>query len=260
MTLGPQLSKEVREDLRREILDGGNVAARHQFAATMEALLSNIASWIAIDSWLGGGQVADINETTHVGAAFDEFRAVAAVTCMCAELADAAVTMSAKGRSYAVAAVLRQLIECEYLLAHFAIDLEQARNWWISTPAQIRKEFETKTMRKAGDFSDTEYWMHCDAGGHPNPKGAFYVEWLDPGRRTWPVAREELSIDLGLHLHRTWNAIDRLLAKHHARYKEVRAAEREKAERAWTEWRASDPVAEGLTALGQATVQLPLDS
>ncbi len=165
-----------------------------------------------------------------------------------------------RGRSYAVAAVLRQLIECEYLLAHFAIDLEQARNWWISTPAQIRKEFETKTMRKAGDFSDTEYWMHCDAGGHPNPKGAFYVEWLDPGRRTWPVAREELSIDLGLHLHRTWNAIDRLLAKHHARYKEVRAAEREKAERAWTEWRASDPVAEGLTALGQATVQLPLDS
>ncbi len=188
MTLGPQLSKEVREDLRREILDGGNVATHHRFAATMEALLSNIASWIAIDSWLGGGQVADINETTHVGAAFDEFRAVAAVTCMCAELADAAVTMSAKGRSYAVAAVLRQVIECEYLLAHFAIDLEQARNWWISTPAQIRKEFETKTMRKAGDFSDTEYWMHCDAGGHPNPKGAFYVEWLDPGRRTWPVA------------------------------------------------------------------------
>jgi hypothetical protein len=38
---------------------------------------------------------------------------------MSAELAEAAVNMAKKGRYYAVGAVIRQLVECEYLLTLF---------------------------------------------------------------------------------------------------------------------------------------------
>lgn len=50
-------------------------------------------------------------------------------------------------------------------------------------------------------------------------------------------------MDLGVHLHRVWGAIDRVLTTHHARYAEVRADMSTRAEAAWVEWMSSDPVA-----------------
>jgi hypothetical protein len=168
---------------------------------------------------------------------------------MSAELTEAAVAMAVRRRYYAVGAVIRQLIECEYLLALFNDDLGHARRWSESTPAEIRKSFSPQKMRNlVGRFSNEEYWGHCDVGGHPAPKGARLLEKLDPMRRSWPVAAAELSIDLGLHLRRIWRAVDSLLAKHHVRYQRVRADQRRQAEEAWVTWLANDPVVEALTA------------
>ena len=101
-------------------------------------------------------------------------------------------------------------------------------------------------MRKLTGFPDQEYWKHCDTGGHPAPSGARLLVKLDPARRSWPYQAAELLIDLGLHLQRTWSAVDALLVKHHARYAQVRAVERHQAEEAWTVWLEADPVAAAL--------------
>jgi hypothetical protein len=220
-----QLSDEAREEFRRQLLDKDNMAARMQYVSEILALIVNIEDWLAIDSWLGGGKVSNTDLRKEFGQAFSEFRAVSTVLCMAAELAEAAVDMAKKSRYYAVAAVIRQLIECEYLLTLFNDDLEHARQWRESTPDEVRRSFTPQTMRKLTGFADDEYWNHCSTGGHPAPKGARL---------------------LGLHLRRIWKALDALLMKHHARYGQVRADQRRQAEEAWSRWRQADPVVEAM--------------
>lgn len=241
-----QLSDDAREELRRALLDKDNMTARLQYVSEILALIINIEDWLAIDSWLGGGKVNDTELREESEQAFSEFRAMSTVVCMAAELAEAAVDMAKKSRYYAVAAVIRQLIECEYLLALFNDDLEHARRWRESTPDEVRRSFTPQTMRKLTGFADEEYWNHCSTGGHPAPKGARLLEKLDPRRQSWPYSGAELLIDLGLHLQRIWKAMDALLMKHHARCGRVRADERRQAEEAWSRWLQADPVAEAL--------------
>jgi hypothetical protein len=242
-----QLSDQAREEFRRELLDKDNAAARMQYVSETLALTINLEDWLAIDSWLGGGKVTDTDPQEEFGQAFSEFRAVSTVLCMAAELAEAAVEMAKKTRYYAVAAVIRQLIECEYLLTLFNDDLEHARCWRESTPDEVRRSFAPQTMRRLTGFADEEYWNHCSTGGHPAPKGARLLEKLDPARQSWPYSAAELLIDLGLHLRRIWKALDALLMKHHARYGRVRADQRRQAEEAWSQWLQADPVVEALT-------------
>jgi len=241
-----QLSDRAREELRSSLIDPDHMAARMRYVSEILALIINVEDWLAIDSWLGGGKVNDTDRREEFGEAFSEFRAVSTVVCMSAELAEAAVDMAKKSRYYAVGAVIRQLMECEYLLTRFNDDLEHACQWRESTRDEIRKSFTPEKMRKLTGFADQEYWKHCDTGGHPNPKGARLLEKLDPARQSWPYSVAELLIDLGLHLQRTWKAIDALLVKHHARYGQVRADQRRQAEDARSQWQEADPVAAAL--------------
>lgn len=101
-----------------------------------------IEDWLAIDSWLGGGNAENFDRGEKPDlASVMAFRAVAMVASMSIELADAAVAMVTKRRYYAVGAVIRQLIECEYLLVLFGKDRDHARRWGESTPAEIRSSF-----------------------------------------------------------------------------------------------------------------------
>jgi hypothetical protein len=246
MQPGDQSGDRVREELRRSLTDQDNIAARMRYVSQILALIFSIGDWLAVDSWLGGGKVTDIGAREAFGEAFSEFRAVSTVVSMAAELADGAVDMARKNHYYAVGALVRQLIECEYLLTLFNDDLDQARRWWESTPDEVRKAFAPGKMRKLTGFDDQEYWNHCATGGHPAPKGVPLLEKLDPARQWWPYSAAELLIDLGLHLHRIWRALDALLAKHHARYTRIRADERRQAEDAWSQWQEADPVVAAL--------------
>lgn len=230
------------------MLDETHSAARVLYASTILGVVINIVDWLAIDSWLGGGKVNDTDQKGEFGEAFFEFRAVSTVVCMAGELAEAAVVMAEKRRYYAVAAVIRHLIECAYLLTLFDEDLDHARRWRESTPDEVRESFTPAKMRKlVGTFSNEEYWNHCSTGGHPAPKGARLLEKLDPTRQSWSYSAAELTIDLGLHLQRMGKAIDALLRKHHARYERVRADQRRRAEDAWSQWLEADPLVAVLT-------------
>lgn len=238
------------DQLRQLLLDETLQRVRKNHSETVSAVLTDLAGWLAIDSWLGGGKSTGTEDPQDDGA-YPAFRAVSTVLSMSAELAEAAVTMAARRRSYAVAAVIRQLIECEYLLTLFDQDLDHATTWIRSTPAEIRQTFSPAKMRKrTGNFSSEEYWKHCDAGGHPAPKGARLLEHFDPAREVWPLAFAELIVDLGLHLQRVWQAVDRVLSAHHVRYTTVRAEQRQTANDAWAVWRATDPLVATISTLG----------
>jgi hypothetical protein len=102
--------------------------------------------------------------------------------------------MAERNRYYAVGAVIRQLIECEYLLALFNEDLDYAKRWLESTPDEVRESFAPAKMRKlTGTFSNEEYWGHCSTGGHPAPKGArcsrSSIPDASPGHTLLPKSR-----------------------------------------------------------------------
>lgn len=73
---------------------------------------------------------------------------------------------------YAAAALLRQLIEVEYLLFLGYLDPDRLAQWYRSDPRSLRREFSPQRMRNVsgGLFRDVEYWQHCVVGGHPHPE------------------------------------------------------------------------------------------
>lgn len=237
-----EVPDEMRTALREALLDEDYRSERRRYLTTMVNLLGSVATWLAVDSWLGGGKVVETDSDASRNEAFAEFRAAATVVTMAFELADGAVQCVERDRVYASAALTRQLLECEYLLSIFNDDLDHARRWREGTPDELRREFTPARMRRIGGFDNGEYGRHCDLGGHPNPTAQRLLEYLDPRRLIWPLSREELVVDLGLHLDRTWRAVDRLLVGHHVRFAVVRAIDRRAAQNAWTEWLAADPV------------------
>lgn len=121
-----------------------------------------------------------------------------------AELADAAVDLLDHGRVYAASAMLRQVIECEYLLTAFSRDGESAREWLNADGETLRRIFSPQRMRdkSGGQFRDTEYWAHCKRGGHPTPDARVLLSAHSL------VDRAEWWRELSMHLDRVWAAVE----------------------------------------------------
>jgi hypothetical protein len=163
-----------------------------------------------------------------------------AVTEMGAELASGAVQLFDVELWYAGAALVRQLIEVEYLTWRFSEDPSVASSWLASSPAEIRQRFAPKAMRQesAGRFRDKEYWTHCGHGGHPSPQGRLLLKnHSNPiGSQRWAWA------DLAQHLERLWGHLESALQT--AGAEDIVAAKGgETAANAIAAWHEKDPLA-----------------
>jgi hypothetical protein len=74
---------------------------------------------------------------------------------------------------YGAAALSRQLVEVEYLIWAFSVDDSDAEKWIRSNKQERLKTFQPKHLREKskGGFSNTDYGLHCEYGGHPTPDG-----------------------------------------------------------------------------------------
>jgi|SRR5581483_1204959 len=72
---------------------------------------------------------------------------------------------------YGAAALLRQLVEAEYLAWAFAEDRVEAAAWLRSTNEKRREMWQPKHLRErsGGRFRAIDYAHHCECGGHPTP-------------------------------------------------------------------------------------------
>ena len=97
----------------------------------------------------------------------------AAITEMAAELSKGAVSLYQSGKWYPGAALVRQLLECGYLLALVGDDPSEAEAWLRSTPRAITENFMPRHTRGRAThrFRVEEYRSHCSRGGHPSPAG-----------------------------------------------------------------------------------------
>jgi hypothetical protein len=136
----------------------------------------------------------------------DDVALASALLChIAAELVGGIQALLESGRVYAAAALLRQLVEVEYLAYLGYSTPARLAEWYRSPPEQLRVEFTPKRMREASDglFADHEYWTHCKHGGHPHPSGRMllqaYKNQLPPSAHLTP--------DTCHHLHRLWTSV-----------------------------------------------------
>lgn len=105
------------------------------------------------------------------------------------------------GNGYATAALVRQVVETEYLAWAFAEDQEEAGAWLVSSQSDRISRWQPKHIRKrsAGRFRGKDYGDHCEKGGHPTPVGCrfFFTDGAD-------VRTAGLLVDSLLHGRSTW--------------------------------------------------------
>ena len=148
---------------------------------------------------LGSNKPSTSAET--VPSAGEEAIAVSILVRIGAQIVSASADLFADGRHYAAAALLRQLVEIEYLA--WAIDTrEQDGMRWLRSDREVRRStFSPGRLRKAanGKFRSKDYSFHCEFGGHPTPNGGLML--LNDNSSSVQV----LVTDLLGHAGRIWD-------------------------------------------------------
>lgn len=144
-------------------------------------------------------------------------RAIAAAMQMGGEIARGAVLLLSDSNRYSAAALIRQLVEIEYLLCLFAQDIDEPARWASSDLATVKKEFQPARMReRCGQrFRAEEYASHCQLGGHPRFAGRHV---LPEHFRLGPLSDAAIFaagwVDLAQHLVQVWHWVEEILVKY----------------------------------------------
>lgn len=131
----------------------------------------------------------------------DETVAVAILLRIASQLVSASADMLIDGRPYAAAALVRQIVEVEYLAWAIATREGDGERWLRSDRRQREEFFTPAKLRKAaqGTFRGKDYSYHCELGGHPVPSGASGL--LDGD----PAVNQLLLADMLGHAGRIWD-------------------------------------------------------
>jgi hypothetical protein len=140
----------------------------------------------------------DFNDAAH-----KQIIAVSILLRMGGELARASAKLLASCQHYAGAALLRQIVEIEYLTWAFKEKYRDPEKWLESTYEERMKDFSPSQLRKTskGRFLFKDYHDHCERGGHPVPNGAGLLGGQNK------EGAQILLVDLISHCWRTWDHI-----------------------------------------------------
>lgn len=108
----------------------------------------------------------------------DETVAVSILLQIAAQLVSASADLFGDGRSYAAAALVRQVVEVEYLAWAIEAKNGEGERWLRSDKKQRESFFTPAKLRKAavGKFRGQDYGYHCEAGGHPVPGSTLLLQ------------------------------------------------------------------------------------
>jgi hypothetical protein len=130
----------------------------------------------------------------------DETVAVSTLLRVAGQLVSASADLFADGRQYAAAALLRQMVEIEYLAWAFETRDGDAERWLRSDQKERQKFFKPAKLREAvqGTFRGKDYGYHCELGGHPVPQAGILLSGDS-------AVGQLLLSDLLGHVGRIWN-------------------------------------------------------
>lgn len=201
-TFEPVENQEAeRAVLQRHAIDPHLCALRLSVASTGAPMLRNAGVQLHLVGHLfGDGRVSG---SSPRGNGNDAQVGVGVLAQIAADLLEASATLLSGSNHYAGAALLRQVVEVEYLTWAFANGKREASEWLNST-YQSRQEFFTPHRLRSlsdGRFSASDYRHHCEQGGHPVPRAIPLL-----GNPDSAVA-QLLLVDLLLHSWRTTDSL-----------------------------------------------------
>jgi len=191
--------------------------------------------------WVGGYLLGSdrVTRSSPFGFGSDATVGLATVVQIAGELMDGAASLLDRENIYGAAALIRQLVEIEYLSWAFAEGQDQAQAWLRSTREERLNFWRPHDLRRrsGGRFRSSDYASHCERGGHPTPtatrllpdhSGAESIIWW------W--------FDLALHGVRTWEYVT-VAAEEFGWSEEVGpVAARSGLAKAIEEWRRHEPL------------------
>jgi hypothetical protein len=136
-------------------------------------------------------------------ASHGEIVAIALLLRVASQLTGSCAELFAQRKHYAAAALLRQLVEVEYLAWAFEKRDRDAQKWLQSTREEREKFFRPLRLRRAskGHFRDQDYRYHCEMGGHPVP-GALILFGVDADSTGQLLLADALG-----HVGHIWNHV-----------------------------------------------------
>ena len=189
-----------RETLRKAAADANLSELRKQLAHFTSKAFATTGELLHVGGHLLGSDRAE--GRSPFGHGSDETVAVSLLLRIGSELVSACVDLFSDGRHYAAAALLRQVVEIEYLAWAFETKDQEGERWLRSTRSDRQSFFTPAKLRNAagGRFRGKDYGYHCELGGHPVP-GATLLLKEDA------VVAQLLLSDLLGHTGRIWDHI-----------------------------------------------------
>jgi hypothetical protein len=129
-------------------------------------------------------------------------KAVSIILKIASSLTSGANKLFLEDNAYSAAALVRQLVEIEYLAWAFENNENEARKWMLSSKEERMQFFTPAKLRKAaeGKFRSKDYGYHCELGGHPVPDAERLID-------NSKIQAQLLLSDMLGHLGRIWNHI-----------------------------------------------------
>lgn len=177
-------------------------------------------------------------------------RAIAAAIQMGGETARGAVALMRDNNRYAAAALIRQMVEIEYLLCLFALDTSEPSRWASFDLDAVRKEYQPARMRErcGAHFRTSEYSIHCQIGGHPRFAAGYVLpEHVRIGPLSDAVLFASGWVDLGQHLVQLWRWVEEILTAYDLTDVGIAQSSLADAKQSIYRWLRDDPCAERLT-------------
>jgi hypothetical protein len=177
---------------RRSAADGTQIAVRNELAKFTGDTFTQVGEELyAVAHVLGPGRNFRLSPSRH---GVDQIDAISLLFRITGQLTLASANLVGNGMHYAAAALVRQIVEVEYLAWAFQSCDKDAERW-------LRRSFFTPgKLRSAanGEFRGKDYGYHCELGGHPVPGSIiFFPDNLE-------VSQLLLSDLLG-HTGRIWD-------------------------------------------------------
>jgi hypothetical protein len=167
---------QYRKLLKRSADDDSQASLRKTTAAIASAAMQKIGNAAFVNGHILGTD-RKLGESPF-GHGSDDVVAIGRLLQIASQLVSGSADLIGDGRTYAGSALLRQLVEVEYLTWTFANDPKSARKWLRSDKRERMNLFSPRKIRadSMGFFRDADYSFHCELGGHPVPGSSILLQ------------------------------------------------------------------------------------
>jgi len=189
----------TQEAMEAAASDKGAIACRSDLARFSASQLVETGTELHVMGHLLGSDRTQ--GSSLFGHGSDETVAVSVLLRVAGQLTSASTDLFADGRYYAASALVRQMVQIEYLAWAFETHNGEGERWLRSTKDERQKVFTPAKLRAAagqGIFRGKDYGYHCELGGHPVPQAGILLEG------SLAVGQLMLS-DLLAHVGRIWD-------------------------------------------------------